>query len=274
MVPGPVAGRIEWEERMDLGLRGKKAIVCASSRGLGRGCAMALAEAGCDIVVNGRDSAVLATTASEIREKYGVDVIEIAGDVADQKVREALLAACPSPDILVNNNGGPPFRDFRELTHQAMMDGVTNNMITPIELIQAVIDGMAERGFGRIVNITSLSVYQPIPGLDLSSGARAGLTAFLAGVARTVAAKNVTINHILPGKFDTDRIRGSIEFAAKKAGTSFEEQASRQAADIPAGRLGTPEEFGQACAFLCSVHAGYITGQSLILDGGNYPSAF
>lgn len=259
---------------MDLGIKGKKAIVCASSRGLGRGCATALAEAGCDLVMNGRDRAVLTASAQEIRARYGVDVIEVVGDVADAPVREAMLAACPHPDILVNNNGGPPFRDFRELTREAMLDGVMNNMITPIELVQTVIDGMAERGFGRIVNITSLSVYQPIPGLDLSSGARAGLTAFLAGVARTVASRNVTINHILPGKFDTDRIRTSINFAAKKAGTSFEEQASKQAADIPAGRLGTSEEFGQACAFLCSVHAGYITGQSLILDGGNYTSAF
>ena len=253
---------------MDLGIRGRKAIVCASSRGLGRGCAMALAEAGCDLVVNGRDRAVLAATAQEIRARYSVDVVEIAGDVADPGIRAALLAACPSPDILVNNNGGPPFRDFRELTRGAMLDGVTNNMVVPIELIQAVIDGMAERGFGRIVNITSLSVYQPIPGLDLSSGARAGLTAFLAGVARTVASRNVTINHILPGKFDTDRIRSSIDFAASKAGTGYDDEAAKQAAVIPAGRFGTANEFGSACAFLCSAHAGYITGQHLVMDGG------
>jgi 3-oxoacyl-[acyl-carrier protein] reductase len=259
---------------MDLGIRGKKAIVCASSRGLGKGCAEALAEAGCDLVVNGRDEKVLARTATEIRDRFGVAVTEVPGDVADPAIQKKLLAAFPEVDILVNNNGGPPYRPFSELDREAILKGVTNNMVAPLELIQAVMGGMAERRFGRIVNITSLSVYMPIPGLDLSSGARAGLTSFHAGVARTVADKNVTINHILPGKFDTDRIRGSIEFAAKKAGTSFEEQASRQAADIPAGRLGTPEEFGQACAFLCSVHAGYITGQSLILDGGNYPSAF
>ena len=185
-----------------------------------------------------------------------------------------MLAAAPATDILVNNNGGPPFRDFRELTREAMLAGVNNNMITPIELIKAVIDGMTERGFGRIVNITSMSVYQPIPGLDLSSGARAGLTAFLAGIARTVADKNVTINHILPGKFDTDRIRTSIEFSAKKAGTTVEAEAERQAKDIPAGRLGTAEEFGKVCAFLCSVHAGYITGQSIRLDGGLFNSWF
>lgn len=259
---------------MDLGIRGKKAIVCASSRGLGRGCADALAAAGCDLVMNGRDRAVLAASAQEIRAAHGVDVVEVAGDVADAGVRDALLAACPAPDILVNNNGGPPFRDFRELTREALVTGLTNNMITPIELIQAVIDGMAERGFGRIVNITSLSVLQPIAGLDLSSGARAGLTAFLAGIARTVADRNVTVNHLLPGSFDTDRIRDGLAFAAKKAGTSVEEQARNQAVGIPAGRLGRPEEFGMACAFLCSAHAGYITGQNLVLDGGSYSSAF
>ncbi|WP_157015441.1 SDR family oxidoreductase [Mesorhizobium xinjiangense] len=259
---------------MELGIKGKKAIVCASSRGLGRGCAMALAEAGCDLVVNGRDEAVLAATAAEIRELFGVSVTEVAADVSTAKGQSALLAACPDPDILVNNNGGPPPKDFRELDREALLEGVTQNMVTPIELIQAVIDGMSERGFGRIVNITSLSVYQPISGLDLSSGARAGLTAFLAGVARTVARSNVTINAVLPGKFDTDRIRKTLEFSAAKAGVSVDEQAGKVANDIPARRLGTPEEFGKACAFLCSAHAGYITGQNLILDGGLYNSAF
>lgn len=259
---------------MDLGLKGKKAIVCASSRGLGRGCAVALADAGCDLVLNGRDAEKLAATAKDIREGFGVSVTEVAGDVSDPAVQKKLLDACPAPDILVNNNGGPPLRDFRELDREALLAGVTQNMVTPIELIKAVIDGMAERGFGRIVNITSLSVYQPIPGLDLSSGARAGLTAFLAGVARTVAHRNVTINSVLPGKFDTDRIRGTLAFGAEKAGISVEEQERKIAADIPAGRLGSAEEFGKACAFLCSAHSGYITGQNLILDGGLYPSAF
>ena len=261
-------------ERMDLGIRGRKAIVCASSKGLGRGCAMALAEAGCDLVVNGRDTEVLAATAAEIRDLFGVDVIEVAADVSTPGGQQALLSACPAPDILVNNNGGPPLKDFRQLDRAAMLEGVTQNMVTPIELIQAVIDGMAERGFGRIVNITSLSVYQPIPGLDLSSGARAGLTAFLAGVAHTVASRNVTINNILPGKFDTDRIRKTFPFAAEKAGISVDEQAKRVAAEIPAGRLGDAEEFGKACAFLASSHAGYITGQNLVLDGGLFNSAF
>jgi len=254
---------------MDLGIRGKKAIVCASSKGLGRGCAMALAEAGCDLVVNGRHADVLAETARALRSHWGVSVTEVAGDVSLPEVQERLLAACPDPDILVNNNGGPPRRDFRELDRKAIMDGVIGNMITPIELVKAVIDGMAERRFGRIVNITSLSVYTPLPGLDVSSGARAGLTSFLAGVARTVADRNVTINNLLPGKLDTDRIRG---IAPK--GVSQEEHLKRMVSDIPAGRLGTPEEFGQICAFFCSVHAGYLTGQNIPVDGGAYVSAF
>lgn len=254
---------------MDLGIRGKKAIVCASSKGLGRGCAAALAEAGCDLVINGRDASILAETAANLRSRWGVAVTEIAGDVSLPEVQERLLAACPDPDILVNNNGGPPRRDFREIDRKAIMDGVIGNMITPIELVKAVIDGMAERGFGRIVNITSLSVYTPLPGLDVSSGARAGLTAFLAGVARTVADRNVTINNLLPGKLDTDRIRS---IAPK--GVSQEEHLRRMVSDIPAGRLGTPEEFGQICAFFCSVHAGYLTGQNIPVDGGSYVSAF
>jgi 3-oxoacyl-[acyl-carrier protein] reductase len=259
---------------LDLGIKGRKAIVCASSRGLGRGCAMALAEAGCEIVVNGRDEKVLRQTADEMRSRFGVTVHEVAADVSTRDGQAALLSACPNPDILVNNNGGPPPADFRKLDRKAIVEGVSQNMITPIELIQAVIDGMVERGFGRIVNITSLSVYQPIVGLDLSSGARAGLTAFLAGIARTVADKNVTINSILPGKFDTDRIRKTVVFAAEKAGTEFDAEMKKAASTIPAKRLGKPEEFGQACAFLCSAHAGYITGQNLRLDGGLFPSAF
>lgn len=259
---------------MDYGIKGRTAIVCASSRGLGRGCALALAEAGCDLVVNGRNAETLSATAKEIRDRFGVKVTEIAADVSSPEGQRALLDAAPAPDILVNNNAGPPLRDFRELTRDAMVEGVKQNMITPIELIQAVIDGMAERGFGRIVNITSLSVYQPIAGLDLSSGARAGLTAFLAGVARKVAGSNVTINNLLPGKFDTDRIRANIRYGAEKAGISEQEREKQQIAEIPARRFGTPEEFGQACAFLCSSHAGYITGQNLRLDGGLFDAAF
>lgn len=230
---------------------------------------MALAEAGCTVVVNGRDTARLAETAAEIRLKHGVEVIEVPGDVSRHEVQAALFAACPAPDILVNNNGGPPRRDFRELDRDKIIEGVTQNMITPIELIQKVLDAMAERGFGRIVNITSLSVYQAIPGLDLSSAARAGLTSFLSGVARGVAHRNVTINNLLPGKLDTDRLRGAF-----KADVPEAEQKARLAADIPAMRLGTAEEFGQICAFLCSVHAGYITGRNIPVDGGLYTAAF
>jgi 3-oxoacyl-[acyl-carrier protein] reductase len=259
---------------MDLGIRGRKAIVCASSRGLGRGCALALAEAGVDVVINGRDGAMLAITASGIRERFGVKVIEVAGDVSHPAVQKELLAACPQPDILVNNNGGPPFRPFGELDRRSMLEGVTQNMITPVELVQGVIGGMAERGFGRIVNITSLSVYMPIPGLDLSSGARAGLTSFLAGVARTVADRNVTINCLLPGKLDTDRLRGPHEPGSVEDPAAGAARRARIAAEIPARRLGTPEEFGQVCAFLCSVHAGYITGRNIPIDGGLYVSAF
>ncbi|RWN11653.1 SDR family oxidoreductase [Mesorhizobium sp.] len=259
---------------MDLGIRGKKAIVCASSKGLGRGCAIALAEAGVDLVINGRNAELLAKTAQEIREKFGVEVIEIAGDVSKPEVQKALLAACPAPDILVNNNGGPPLRDFRELDRAKILEGVTQNMVTPIELIQAVIDGMAKRGFGRIVNITSLSVYVPIPGLDLSSGARAGLTSFLAGVARTVIDRNVTINSLLPGKLDTDRLRGPHEAGTPEDPAAAAARKARISADVPAKRLGTPEEFGQICAFLCSVHAGYLTGQNIPVDGGLFVSAF
>jgi len=201
-------------------------------------------------------------------------VTPVVADVSTQAGQEALLAACPAPDILVNNNGGPPFRDFRELDRQALLTGVTMNMVTPIELIQRVIDAMAARGFGRIVNITSISVKMPLAGLDLSSAARAGLTAFMAGVARTVADKNVTINNLLPGSFDTERLRGGIRATAKRAGTSESEVARRSQDAIPAKRFGTPAEFGQTCAFLCSVHAGYITGQNILLDGGAYPAAF
>ena len=259
---------------MDLGIRGKKAIVCASSRGLGKGCALALAEAGCDLVVNGRDAEALARTAAEIRDRFNVSVTEVSGDVADPAVQKRMLAACPQPDILVNNNGGPPYRPFSELDREAILKGVTNNMVAPLELIQAVMGGMAERGFGRIVNITSLSVYMPIPGLDLSSGARAGLTSFLAGVARTVIDKNVTINHMLPGKLDTDRLRGPHEPGSVEDPVAGAARRTRLAADVPAKRLGTPEEFGQVCAFLCSVHAGYLTGQNIMVDGGLYVSAF
>jgi len=259
---------------MDLGLRGKKAIVCASSRGLGKGCAEALAEAGCDIILNGRTEAVLEETRKEIQTSYNVSVLSIAADVSSHEGQRALLSACPDPDILVNNNGGPPRKDYTELDRDALIDGAIQNFITPVELIQAVSPGMKERGFGRIVNITSLSVKMPIEGLDLSSGARAGLTAFLAGVCRQLAPHGVTINNLLPGKMDTDRLKGGFERAAQQTGTSLNDIRAQQAAEIPTGRFGNAEEFGQACAFLCSQYAGYITGQNLLMDGGLYPAAF
>jgi 3-oxoacyl-[acyl-carrier protein] reductase len=259
---------------VDLGIKGRKAIVCASSRGLGRGIALALAEAGCDLVINGRNEDSLAEAGREIAKRYDVTVTPVAADVSTAEGQAALLAACPAPDILVNNNGGPPRRDFRELDREKIIEGVVQNMVTPIELIRAVIDGMADRGFGRIVNVTSFSVLMPIPGLDLSSGARAGLTAFLAGVCRGVAHRNVTINNLLPGRMDTERLHAAFRASAKAGGPSAADLAARSAAEIPAGRFGTPEEFGRVCAFLCSAHAGYITGQNILIDGGLYPGAF
>jgi 3-oxoacyl-[acyl-carrier protein] reductase len=259
---------------MDLGIAGRKAIVCASSRGLGKACARALAEAGCEVVVNGRDAKTLNATAGEIASLTGAKIIPVVADVATAEGQKALFAACPQPDILVNNNAGPPLKDFRELTRQQMLDGVTANMVVAIELIQKAIEPMLSRRFGRIINITSGSVKAPIAGLDLSSGARAGLTAFVAGVARTVADKNVTINSILPGAFDTDRLRGTLSKHAEAKGKSIAQVAADRIASIPARRFGDPAEFGAACAFLCSAHAGYITGQNLLIDGGNFTGAF
>jgi 3-oxoacyl-[acyl-carrier protein] reductase len=256
---------------MDLGIKGRTAIVCASSRGLGRGCAMELARAGCKVVINGRDRGRLARTAEELRSETGAEVVEVAADVGTPEGQAALLAAAPAPDILVNNNAGPPFADFRRIDREAMLKGVTGNMVVPIELIQKVIDGMVKRRFGRIVNITSSSVKMPLAGLDLSSGARAGLTGFLAGVARSVAHANVTINFLLPGPFDTDRLRSGLEMAAKQRGVSVETVADERRSQNPSRRFGDPAEFGAACAFLCSAQAGYITGQSLLIDGGAYP---
>lgn len=259
---------------MDLGIGGRKAIVCASSRGLGRACALKLAEAGCEVTINGLDGKRLEATAAELRKATGAKIIAVAGDVATPDGQKALFAACPEPDILVNNNAGPPFRDFRELTRQQMLDGVIANMVTAIELTQKAIDPMVKKKFGRIVNITSGGVKMPLVGLDLSSAARAGLTAFLAGVARSVAQHNVTINFILPGAFDTDRLRSNIEVSAKKQGIPFEQASAARLASIPAKRFGTVEEFGATCAFLCSAQAGYITGQNLLIDGGVFPGAF
>ncbi len=256
---------------MDLGIAGRTAIVCASSRGLGRACALELARAGCRLVINGRDPDRLARSRDEIAADCVAEVVAVAADLSTPEGRAALLEAAPAPDILVNNNGGPPPRDFSQIDEQALRAGLEANMIAPIALIRAVLDGMVERRFGRIVNITSGSVKMPIAGLDLSSGARAGLTGFVAGIARAVAHANVTINNLLPGAFDTDRIAALVENQARRTGAEAAEIRARREQAIPARRFGDPAEFGAACAFLCSAQAGYITGQSLLIDGGAFP---
>jgi 3-oxoacyl-[acyl-carrier protein] reductase len=259
---------------MDLGIAGRKAIVCASSRGLGRACAQALAEAGCEVVINGLDAERADLTAAELRKATGAKVAAVAADLATPEGQAALFAACPEPDILINNNAGPPPREFRELTRAQMIDGVIANMLVAIELIQKAIGPMTARKFGRIVNITSGTVKLPQAGLDLSSAARGGLTIFLAGIARQAAASNVTINNLLPGAFETDRLKTVLGAAAKRKGISYEEAKAERIASIPAKRLGDLSGFGSACAFLCSAQAGFITGQNLVIDGGAFPGAF
>ena len=259
---------------MDLGIKGRRAVVCAASRGLGRASALSLARNGVDLVINAPDARALEETAQAIREETGTAVEAVAGDISEPAVQAAMIDACPEPDILVNNNGGPPRRDFREIDRSALLQGVVMNMAAPVEMIGRVVDGMAARGFGRIVNITSISVKMPVPGLDLSSGARAGLTAFVAGIAPTVAANNVTINNLLPGYFDTVRLRSNIASGAKAMGADLDKFTEQQMASVPAQRFGDPAEFGEACAFLCSARAGYITGQNLVIDGGRYSSVW
>jgi len=223
------------------------------------------------LVINGRDKQALDETAHAIAAESGAKIIPIVADVATPEGQSKILGAVRQVDILVNNNGGPPYRDFRKVDRQAQLAGLVNNMVSPIELVQAVIDGMVERHFGRIVNITSGSVKMPLAGLDLSSGARLGLTGFLAGVARSVASANVTINFLLPGSFDTRRLNDGLAAAAKDRGVGIDVIRAEEENGIPAKRIGQPEEFGKACAFLCSAHAGYITGQNLLIDGGAYP---
>lgn len=259
---------------MDLGISRRKAIVCASSKGLGHACAAALGEAGCELFVNGRRREELSRGAQGLRAATGAVVHEIAGDLDDPETRAALLQACPDPDILVNNNGGPPFKAFEAVSREDILAGIEANMLTPIALVQAVLPGMVERKFGRIINITSSSVRAPIAGLDVSSGARAGLTAFLAAAARAHARDNVTINSILPGTFDTDRIKASIERTASQRGLSVEAARADAAKRSPAGRFGDPAELGALCAYLASAKAGYITGQNILIDGGAISSAF
>jgi 3-oxoacyl-[acyl-carrier protein] reductase len=259
---------------MDLGIAGKNALVCAASKGLGRGCAEALAREGAAVTICARTEETVRRAAEEIGAGTRSSVKWVACDITTPEGRAAALAACPQPDILVNNAGGPPPGDFREWNREIWIRALDANMLTPIALIQATIDGMIERRFGRIVNITSSAVKAPIETLGLSNGARSGLTGFVAGLARKVARHGVTINNLLPGSFDTDRLRGNMAGRARNAGKSVEEMAQQLMNAIPAGRFGNPAEFGALCAFVCSVHASYLTGQNLLLDGGSYPGTF
>ena len=258
---------------LDLRIGGKKAIVCAASKGLGKACATSLGRAGVELTITARTKEALEQTAEEIRRETGAKVTTVAGDITTEAGRAAALAVCPNPDILINNAGGPPHGDFRDWGLEDWQKAVNANMLTPIMLIKAVVDGMCERKFGRIVNITSSSVKSPIAILGMSNGARAGLTGFVAGLARQVARYNVTINGILPGPFLTDRLRSGIEFEARKENVSFEEMLAKRSATNPTKRVGDPAEFGDACAFLCSASAGFIVGQNLLLDGGAFNSS-
>ncbi|VVE78275.1 SDR family oxidoreductase [Pandoraea sputorum] len=259
---------------MDLGIKGRTALVCGASKGLGRACAQALAEAGVNVVIVARTADALNATAADIRTATGVTVTAVACDITTPEGRAQALAACPQPDILVTNAGGPPPGDFRDWQRDDWIRALDANMLTPIELIKATVDGMIARGFGRIVNITSSAVKAPIDILGLSNGARSGLTGFVAGLARTTVSHNVTINNLLPGAFDTDRLTATMQASAAKSGQSVEDTRSKRAAAIPARRFGQPEEFGATCAFLCSAHAGYIAGQNVLIDGGAYPGTF
>ena len=255
---------------MDTGLHGKRALVCAASKGLGRACAMALAREGAVVTITARTAGALERTADEIRAATGAAVTTAPGDIATEDGRAAALAACPDPDILVNNAGGPPPGDFRDWEREDWIKALDANMLTPIALIRAVVDGMAARRFGRIVNITSASVKSPIPTLGMSNGARAGLTGFVGGLARQVARHNVTINNLLPGPFLTDRLRANAAAAAEQAGRTVDELLHERAQQSPAGRVGDPAEFGDACVFLCAASSGFIVGQNLLLDGGAF----
>jgi 3-oxoacyl-[acyl-carrier protein] reductase len=259
---------------MDLGIRGKNALVCAASKGLGRGCALALAREGASVTIVARGAEALERAAEEIRRETGATVVTVAADITKPEGRAAALVACPAPDILVNNAGGPPPGDFRQWDRDIWIAAIDANMLTPIELIKATVDGMIARGFGRIVNITSSAVKAPIDVLGLSNGARSGLTGFVAGIARKTVRHNVTINNLLPGSFDTDRLRATTRGVATSKGTTFEQEFEARRSATPAGRFGDPEEFGQACAYLCSAQAGYITAQNFLIDGGAYPGTF
>ena len=259
---------------MDLGIAGRRAIVAASSAGLGFACAQSLAREGVHVVINGRDRQRLDAAATNLRAESTVTVEAVAGDIADPTTRAALLAACAEPDILVTNNGGPPPGQFQQWGRDEWIAAVDANMLAPLLLIRDVIDGMVERRFGRIVNITSAMVTTPHAAMGLSSAARTGLTSATKGLSREVASANVTINNLLPERIDTGRQRQMAELAVAIKGITIEEAYAEIAATIAAGRLGRPDEVGDACAFLCSAQAGYISGQNLHLDGGSYPGLF
>ena len=261
---------------MDLGIAGKWALVCAASKGLGKGCAQALVGEGVNVVITARGEEALLATAAELRALKRGEVRTVAGDITTPQGRSAALAACPQVDILVNNAGGPPPGDFRDWDRDAWIKALDANMLTPIELIKATVDGMAQRQFGRVVNITSAAVKAPIDILGLSNGARTGLTGFVAGLARQgrLASANVTINSLLPGPFDTDRLRNTMVGLAKASGQPIETLLDQRRLANPTKRFGNAAEFGAFCAFLCSVHAGYLTGQNILLDGGAYPGTF
>lgn len=256
---------------MDLGIRGKHALVCGSSKGLGRGCAQALAGEGVHVTLVARHADALQAAAREIRQDSAVMVTAVACDITTADGRAQALAACPAPDILVTNAGGPPPGDFRDWSRDDWIAALDANMLAPIELIKMTVDGMMERRFGRIVNITSGTVKAAATHMGLSNGARSGLTGFIAGLARTTVIHNVTINNLLPGPFDTGRLNTTMAMSAKAAGISLEQAIQARKQKNPAGRFGDPAEFGAVCAFLCSVHAGYMTGQNVLLDGGAYP---
>jgi 3-oxoacyl-[acyl-carrier protein] reductase len=255
---------------MDLGLQGKSAIVCASSKGLGRACAQALANEGVSVVINGRDAARLAETAAAIRASTDVEVTEVVADLNSEEGRAALLAACDAPDILINNNGGPAPGRFVDWDRDAWLAGLEANLLAPVLMIRGVIEGMCERKFGRIVNVTSAMVKSPISVMGLSTAARSALTATCKGLSKEVAKDNVTINNLLPERIDTDRQKMMAEIVSKMAGITIEEARQQQIDSIAAGRLGTPEEFAAAAVFLCSANSGYISGQNLQVDGGSY----
>lgn len=256
---------------MKLGIAGKKALVCAASKGLGKACAFSLAREGAEVTIVARGRETLKAAVEEISTTTGARVTSVACDITTDEGRAAALAACPDPDILVNNAGGPLPGDFREWGKDAWFEALNDNMVTPILLIKATVDAMIARRFGRIVNITSSAVKAPIPNIGLSNGARAGLTGFIAGLARQTVRHNVTINNLLPGNFETERLRNNARFQAQKLGKSFEDVFAQLKANNPAGRIGDPAEFGDLCAYLCSAQAGFITGQNILLDGGAFP---